>query len=66
MAFARTLAVVSASEPWSSGSETRTALAAPMARAVRRPDVSPLGAIETRLTSPPPAAATSCSAISTP
>ena len=42
------------------------ALAAPMASAVRRPDTSPLGAIETRVTSPSPAASTNCRAISTP
>ena len=66
MAFARTFAVVRASEPCSSGSETSTALAAPMANAVRRPETSPFGAIDTRLTSPPPAVSTSWSAISTP
>ena len=38
MALASTLAVVRASEPCSSGSDTSTALAAPMASAVRRPD----------------------------
>ena len=42
------------------------ALAAPMASAVRRPETSSLGAIDTRVTSPPPAAVTSCRAISTP
>ena len=66
MAAASTLAVVSASQPCSAGSDTSTPLAAPMASAVRMPDTSPLGAMETRLTSPPPAASTSCSAISTP
>ena len=66
MALASTFAVVSASEPCSSGSDTSTAWAAPMASAVRRPETSPLGAIDTRLTSPSPAASTSCSAISTP
>ncbi len=60
------LAVVRASLPCSAGSETKVPLAAPMASAVRMPDTSPLGAMETRLTSPPPAASTSCSAISTP
>ena len=54
-AAASTLAVVSASEPASSGSDTSTALAAPIASAVRSPDISPFGAIDTRLTSPPPA-----------
>ncbi len=66
MALASTFAVVRASEPCSAGSDTSTALAAPMASAVRSPDVSSFGAIETRLTSPPPAAVASCSAISTP
>ena len=47
--------MVSASEPASSGSDTSTAFAAPIASAVRSPDTSPLGAIDTRLTSPPPA-----------
>ena len=56
MALASTLAVVRASEPCRAGSLTRTALAAPIASAVRRPDTSPLGAIDTRVTSPPPAA----------
>ena len=66
LAAASTFAVVSASEPASSGSDTRTALAAPIASAVRSPDVSPFGAIDTRLTSPPPAVVTSWRAISTP
>ena len=66
IAFARTFAVERASEPASASSLTRMALAAPIARAVRRPDVSPPGAIETIVTSPPPAASTSCRPISTP
>jgi hypothetical protein len=37
-----------------------------MARAVRSPDTSSFGAIEIRVTSPPPAASTSWRAISTP
>jgi hypothetical protein len=37
-----------------------------MASAVRRPDVSPFAAMEISRTSPPPAAVTSCNAISTP
>ena len=66
IALARTLAVDSASDPLRASSLTRMAFAAPMARAVRRPDVSPAGAIETRVTSPPPAASASCRPISTP
>ena len=66
MAAASTLAVESASDPFSASSLTRIALAAPMASAVRRPLVSPFGAIDTSVTSPPPAAVASCSAISTP
>ena len=46
IALASTLAVDSASEPASASSDTSTARAAPMASAVRRPDTSPLGAIE--------------------
>ena len=37
-----------------------------MANAVRRPDTSPLGAIEINTTSPPPAFSANCSDISTP
>ena len=44
----------------------RTALAAPMARAVRSPATSSLGASDTSVTSPPPAASASWRAISTP
>ena len=66
MAAASTLAVPSASVPLSSGSEIRIAFAAPIASAVRSPPVSPFGAIDTSVTSPPPAASASCSAISTP
>ena len=66
MAAASTLAVPRASVPASESSLIRMALAAPMASAVRRPDVSPLGAIETRVTSPPPADSASWRAISTP
>ena len=40
--------------------------AAPMANAVANPERSPFAAIETRVTSPSPAASTSWSAISTP
>ena len=47
IAAASTLAVVSASEPCSAGSDTRTALAAPIASAVRRPETSLFGAIDT-------------------
>src|SRR5437868_4163764 len=56
MLLASTFAVDSASEPASAGSDTRIALAAPIANAVRRPDTSSFGAIEMRVTSPPPAA----------
>ena len=66
MALASTLAVVSASDPTNSASLMSVADAAPMARAVERPERSPLGAMETRATSPTPAASTSWSAISTP
>ena len=59
-------AVVSASAPWSASSEMSTAPAAPIASAVRRPETSLFGAIETKVTSPPPALSTSWSAISTP
>ena len=44
----------------------RIALAAPIASAVRSPPVSPFGAMDTSVTSPPPAASASWSAISTP
>jgi hypothetical protein len=64
--LAITFAVDRASEPWRTGSETRTALAAPIASAVRSPDTSSLGAIEISVTSPPPAASASWRAISTP
>src|SRR5258708_5731231 len=43
MLFASTLAVDSASEPASAGSETRIALAAPIASAVRSPDTCSFG-----------------------
>ena len=66
IAAAKTFAVVNASEPASAGSLTSKPFAAPIASAVRMPDVSPFGAIETMFTSPAPAVATSCSAISTP
>ena len=66
IALASTLAVPSESEPASASSDTSTARAAPIASAVRRPETSPLGAIEMSTTSPPPAASASCSAISTP
>ncbi len=66
IAAASTLAVPSASVPLSAGSLTRMAFAAPIASAVRSPPVSPLGAIDTSVTSPPPAASASWSAISTP
>ena len=66
MAAASTLAVPRASDPARAGSLTRMALAAPMASAVRRPLVSLLGAIDTRVTSPPPACSASCRPISTP
>ena len=67
MAAASTLAVVERVGALQRGvADTRMALAAPIASAVRSPLTSPLGAIDTRLTSPPPAVSTSCSAISTP
>ena len=64
--FAITFAVPSASVPSHAGSETRIAFAAPIASAVRSPETSLFGAIDTRVTSPPPAVSTSWSAISTP
>ena len=66
MAAASTLAVPRASEPASASSLTKMALAAPMARAVRRPEVSPSGAIDTRVTSLPSTLPASWRAISTP
>lgn len=66
MALARTLAVDRASEPWRASSLTKMALSAPMASAVRRPEVSPLGAIDTRVTTSPAAWSASWRPISTP
>ena len=66
MAAAKTFAVERESEPASASSLTKIALSAPIANAVRKPPVSPPGVIETRRTSPDPAASTSCKAISTP
>ena len=54
------------SDPARASSLTRMALAAPIASAVRSPFTSLLGAMETIVTSPPPAASASCSPISTP
>ena len=65
-ALARTFAVDRASEPRRASSLTKMARSAPMARAVRRPDVSPLGAIDTRVTTSPPAWSASWRPISTP
>src|SRR5258706_523304 len=55
MAAARTLAVPRAAVPARASSETRMALAAPMARAPRVPCPPAAGAIETAGTPPPPA-----------
>ena len=66
MASTSTLAVDNESEPARASSLTNTALAAPMARAVRKPPTSLLGAMETKRTSPSSDPSRSCRAISTP